>query len=887
MKKIFTLISIIVALNLAAQPAGWLYNQPITVTNPNAQAGVDYQLKITVNTQSLISAGKMNSSGNDIRFGGTCTSSTFFNYWIEGGINTTTTAIWVKIPLIAANSSTTIFMYYGNPSALATSTIPGTFRGPNSATDSISGGSTNLTPGACQRGFRFAPTQNLLVTHFGKNEPNGTTRYVTLFNYSTQAIISQTQVPGPSATYTYGPISSPVWLSSGTQYVLQIYQTSSDGYYYQGSSQIGQHLTYFDMQYSNGGTQNTFPNTTLANYHYGYGDFLYYITNTLATTPTYTYSQLASITTPSAAICSGGSTTLTTNASGSFTWNTGSTASSIIVSPTTNTIYTVSQGTSGICSIAAISISVSGSAPVLSVSTSTNQTCLGKTVTLTATGALTYSWTGGVINGLTYSPTATSSYTVVGQNGCGTGSAVTTITVAPIAVTAITTPTLVCAGSTATLTAAGAATGYTWAPSNLTGATAVVSPNTTTIYTVTASDGTCSGVATVTLAANPVPTLNISTSSSVICQGDQVNLTATGAISYTWSPGGSTGSSLTSSPLAPTLFSVVGSNSFGCTSPMTQIVLVNPTPTVNVASLHTLVCSGGSSTLTASGGANTYSWNTGPSLASIIVNPTQTTTYSVTGTYTNTNCHSTTPITISVFIPTISVSPVTTSACIGAVVTVTASGGNSYNWSPSGGPFAIATLSANISEVYTVSAMSATTGALSCPGSATMQLIVNQNPTVTASSTRTVICKGEKTILTAGGAGTYTWNTNATTSTLQVNPTSGSPVYTVQGKDANGCVNSATIQVKVNPCTGINELNAKESIGLKVYPNPNNGDFIIESGVDIELQLINELGQTIKTLHLADQNNHRISVNDLAKGIYFLVGQKNDLKLNQKLVVIR
>src|SRR5688500_7028287 len=157
MKKIITLFAIITCFKLMAQPVGWLYNQPIAVQNPNAQNAVDYQLKLTINTQSLISANKMTATGSDIRFGGTCGGSTFYNYWIEGGINTTTTVIWVKIPFIAANASTSIFMFYGNPSASAVSAIQGTFRGPNSATDSISGGTLNATPGACQRGFRFAP----------------------------------------------------------------------------------------------------------------------------------------------------------------------------------------------------------------------------------------------------------------------------------------------------------------------------------------------------------------------------------------------------------------------------------------------------------------------------------------------------------------------------------------------------------------------------------------------------------------------------------------------------------------------------------------------------------------------------------------------------------
>ena len=74
-------------------------------------------------------------------------------------------------------------MYYGNSSAAAVSSIPNTFIGFKSSTDSLTGG-TSTAVGSTQRGFRFYPNQDLLVTKFGKYEPDGTTRYITLFNFS-------------------------------------------------------------------------------------------------------------------------------------------------------------------------------------------------------------------------------------------------------------------------------------------------------------------------------------------------------------------------------------------------------------------------------------------------------------------------------------------------------------------------------------------------------------------------------------------------------------------------------------------------------------------------------------------------------------------------------
>lgn len=882
MKKLFTLLAIVIGFTVVAQPAGWLYNQPITVQNPNAQAAVDYQLKITVNTASLISAGKMTATGSDIRFAGACTSNAFFNYWIEGGINTATTAIWVKIPLIAANTNTVIYMFFGNPGAIATSTIPGTFRGPNSSTDSVFGGASGGML-ICQRGFRFQPTQNLLVTHFGKNEPSGTTRYVTLFNYSTQAILSQTTVSGPSATYTYGPISSPLWLSPTTQYVLQVYGIATDGYYFGSSSQIGQHLTYFEMQYSNGGTQNTFPNSTLTGYHYGYGDFLYYITNTLAITPTYTLGGgTVSITGPSS-MCSGNSITLTTNATGTYSWNTGSTASLIVVSPVSNTTYSVSQtSTTGCNAVALISVTVNAGVPVLSISSSTNQTCLGKTATLTASGALTYTWSNGVINGQSFFPTGTTTYTVIGQNGCGTSNAVTTITVSPLPVTVLSSPTLICVGSTATLTAAGPATTYTWTPLNLSGGNVIVSPTTTTIFSVAASDGTCAGSATVVLAVNPIPTLAIVSSASLVCEGYPVTLTASGALTYTWSPIVANGSTITANPSGPTLYSVSGSNSLGCVSSANQAILTTPSPTLNISATSTVACVGGTVSLSASG-ANTYSWNSGPTTQVIVVSPIVSTVYTVVGTFTNGGCTTIKSVSISVFTKTIGISGPSV-CCQGTSLNYIASGANTYTWNTGASGNNIS-VSPATSTVYLVSGTSPTLG-MNCLSTQSIAVTVNPNPSVSIAATRTTMCKGEKNTLTANGASNYLWNTASTSNTLLLNPTAASTiVYSVTGTDANGCESTASISMKVNACTGIELQNAGVVSGISVYPNPNNGEFTISADSEWHLVMVNEIGQLVRDIYLNDKNNFKMDITNLSKGIYFINGEKDSMSIHQKISV--
>ncbi len=99
--------------------SNWQYEAPIVISNGNAAVLNDHQVNLTVNTQSLISSGKMNMDGSDIRFTMGCCDT--LCYWIEDSINTATTSIWVKVNEIPASGDTTIYMLYGNTSATAQS----------------------------------------------------------------------------------------------------------------------------------------------------------------------------------------------------------------------------------------------------------------------------------------------------------------------------------------------------------------------------------------------------------------------------------------------------------------------------------------------------------------------------------------------------------------------------------------------------------------------------------------------------------------------------------------------------------------------------------------------------------------------------------------------
>src|SRR4051812_23041334 len=120
MRKIYFSIIVVclsfLSRNVLAQcNCAWRFKAPITVTNLGGTALTNYQVQMTINTATLVSAGKMLASGADIRF--TDNACTNLPYWIESGMNTGSTVIWVKVNSIPASGSATINMFYGNAAA--------------------------------------------------------------------------------------------------------------------------------------------------------------------------------------------------------------------------------------------------------------------------------------------------------------------------------------------------------------------------------------------------------------------------------------------------------------------------------------------------------------------------------------------------------------------------------------------------------------------------------------------------------------------------------------------------------------------------------------------------------------------------------------------------
>jgi hypothetical protein len=114
-------IKVIEDVSLIWQYTDYKYRIRINISNSGATE-TDYQIPITINTASLIAAGKVKSDCSDLML--TTSTHTPTNFWIEPNTcNTFSTKIWIKDPQIVIGNSF-MYMYYGNAQATSTASSP-------------------------------------------------------------------------------------------------------------------------------------------------------------------------------------------------------------------------------------------------------------------------------------------------------------------------------------------------------------------------------------------------------------------------------------------------------------------------------------------------------------------------------------------------------------------------------------------------------------------------------------------------------------------------------------------------------------------------------------------------------------------------------------------
>lgn len=325
------------------------------------------------------------------------------------------------------------------------------------------------------------------------------------------------------------------------------------------------------------------------------------------------------------ALCAGFSIVLTGVGSG-LSWDNGITDGVSFV-PAATTTYTLTSTVNG-CSATDDVVVTVNAIPVANAGPD-QAVCIGSPVTLNSTGP-NPTWTGGITNGLAFSPNVTQTYTltVIDANLC-TSSDDVLVTVNLYPIISAGPDQTVCSGTAVTLTGSGG-TSYTWNNGVLDGVSFVPAVGTIT-YTATDNNPTgCSGSDQVTITVNPLPIVNAG-NDTLICYGVSLILAGQGAVSYVWDNSVINGILFT--PPATATYNVVGTDANGCVNTDQVIVSVTPTPLVSFVASVSAGCVPVVVTYTNTNPtANTYLWDLGNGVTS--TNPN-----TVTTTYTGVNCY--------------------------------------------------------------------------------------------------------------------------------------------------------------------------------------------------------------------------------------------------------
>ena len=470
---------------------------------------------------------------------------------------------------------------------------------------------------------------------------------------------------------------------------------------------------------------------------------------------------------------------------------------------TTTISYTVTNS-AGCTGVVTANVNVNALPVATVIPSGATSFCDGGSVTLTASAGDSYMWSNG-LQTASISVTTAGNYSVQVTNaaGCSATSAPFAVTLSPLPVATITAggPLTFCQGGSVALTAGGGVS-YTWSNSTSTAATLTV--NTSGVYTVTATDanGCTATSAPVTVTVNALPVVAATAGSNDVCVGSTTTLTnaTTGGV---WSSSNNATATVSASGVVTGIaagnatINYTVTNVSGCITTSALVMIVNAVPTVAAITGANNVCVGATSTWDNATTGGVWS-SSNVSVAAVAQNGiisgvgagTATISYTITNAL---GCATTVTKVVTVDalpIPTVVANgPLT--FCEGGSVVLTADGGTSYVWSSSAAVTPAITVTT--SGTYTVTA----TNANGCfATSAPVVVDVLSLPNALIASSGSNICLGSTTTLTASGGVSYAWSNGAQTASTTVN-SANTYVVTVTG--ANGCVNTASNVVTVNP----------------------------------------------------------------------------------------
>jgi hypothetical protein len=450
----------------------------------------------------------------------------------------------------------------------------------------------------------------------------------------------------------------------------------------------------------------------------------------------------------------------------------------------------------------------------ITLSPSTPQTiCLGASITITATGGVTYQWSNGSTNSsITVSPAVTTMYILNGTNllGC-TASDTLLVTVDNPGVTVTASRNMICPGSFSVLS--GQEQGgispftYQWSPGL---SHALIDTVTTPSYymlTVTDANGCSSGAGIPVNSSSLSVWLPPAMSTCGNQGGGGVYPNVSGGLPpfrYHWS-NSDTLASLSLSGLSSGTYSLNVTDLNGCSASASITYTYHPAPTITIKASSSTIMVNGIDTLTASGAVQ-YNWSNGQTGNRIIVTGTATSNemiFTAGGTDAN-GCYGSAQVAISVSDVTISL-PHNTVQCAGTGTTTyylaaSVSGGNppyNYSWS-TGQTSQVPWIYVTSAGTYTVQVTDV--GGFSASSSGTVTL--HSAPKITISANSSQLFSNNYDTLKAGGGMNYTWNVQSTNRWWYVgnnnseivvsdSNTTSSSYITVYGTDSTGCTGSA------------------------------------------------------------------------------------------------
>ena len=424
------------------------------------------------------------------------------------------------------------------------------------------------------------------------------------------------------------------------------------------------------------------------------------------------------------------------------------------------------------------------------------EVCIGETITLIGQGNGDFLWsTGETTATIEVSPEEITEYTLTVTNGDESESDSVTVVVNESPFVSLGEDIKSCPGELVTLTVTGNGN-FLWSTGE-TEATIEVTPETTTAYSVTASNSCGTSISeeiTIEIESNLI--MNVS-EDMIICEGEIVTIEAESNGDYLWNTGETTPSILVN-PSKTALFEIT-STLGGCSITKEIEIIVIPNIDVNLGDDITL-CSRENVTLTANG-VGDFLWSTGEITKSIEVSPLETTIYSVTLTN-ECGMISTDEITVSISSNIGLDLGNDIDICSGEKITLSAQGSGDFLWN-TGETTKEIEVSPNTTSTFSVTVIND-----NCSIYDEIDIIVNEPPFVSLGED-ILLCDGDVVTLTAEGNGNFLWSTGETTKSITVAPAL-TTVYSVTASNLCGASSYDEITITVGSNVELNVTDSME-----------------------------------------------------------------------------